>query len=223
MSGGLSKARLGRPHDALAADVEFGAVPGAVMRPDTAFRIASMIKGPRSTPTSGRSPTRRSTIEKGRIMAAQAAAAAPSAAPELLITRVFDAPRPLVFEAWTRPEHLASWWGPQGFVNVVCEADVRPGGAWFRRMRSPEGTFYIKRGVYREVVPPERLVFTYINEAEDGTVEGETLVAVTFEEEGARTRLTLHHTGFETLASRDGHRFGWTSCLERFAEHLVAA
>ena len=141
---------------------------------------------------------------------------------ELIITRVFDAPRNLVFKAWTQPEHLARWWGPQGFVNVAWEMDVRQGGVWFRRMRAPDGTLFTKRGVYREVVPPERLVFTYVNEAADGTLDRETLVTLTFDEQGARTRLTLQHTGFDSVESRDAHQGGWTSCLERFAEYLAA-
>lgn len=156
-------------------------------------------------------------------MAAQAARRATSPAPELIITRVFDAPRSLVFAAWTQPEHLARWWGPKGFVNVAWEMDVRPGGAWFRRMQAPDGTLYTKRGVYREIVAPERLVFTYVNEAADGTLDRETLVTVTFEEQGARTRLTLHQTGFESVESRDAHEGGWSSCMERFAEYLAAA
>ena len=100
---------------------------------------------------------------------------------------------------------------------------MRPGGAWFRRMQAPDGALYTKRGVYREVVAPERLVFTYVNQAADGTLERETLVTVTFEEEGARTRLTLHHTGFNSVGSRDAHEGGWSSCMERFAEYLAAA
>ena len=146
-----------------------------------------------------------------------------SAAPELTIRRILDAPRSLVFNAWTQPEHLARWWGPQGFVNVACEMDVRPGGAWFRVMRAPDGALYTKRGIYREIVAPERLVFTYANEAADGTLDGETLVTVTFEEHGGQTKLTLHHTGFESVASRDAHEGGWTSCIERFADYLTAA
>ena len=156
-------------------------------------------------------------------MAAQAARRATPPAPELIITRVFDAPRSLVFAAWTQPEHLARWWGPKGFVNVAWEMDVRPGGAWFRRMQAPDGTLYTKRGVYREIVAPERLVFTYVNEAADGTLDRETLVTVTFEEQGARTRLTLHHTGFESVEARDAHQGGWSSCMERFADYLAAA
>ena len=156
-------------------------------------------------------------------MAATISAAARSVAPELVISRVFDAPRSLVFKAWTKPEHLARWWGPKGFTLVACEIDVRPGGAWFRRMRSSEGTEYVKRGVYRQIVPPERLVFTYVNEEADGSLGPETVVTVTFEDFGEKTRLTLHHTGFDSIPSRDGHEGGWSSALERFGEHLAHA
>jgi uncharacterized protein YndB with AHSA1/START domain len=150
------------------------------------------------------------------------APAAPSEpATELVVTRVFDAPRSLVFKVWIQPEHLARWWGPKGFTLLSCETDVRPGGAWVRCMRSPEGTKHIKRGVYREIVEPERLVFTYVNEDADGRLGPETVVTVTFEEQGAGTRLTLHQTGFESTSSRDGHEGGWISCLERFADYLA--
>ena len=156
-------------------------------------------------------------------MAATTSAAARSPALELVISRVFEAPRSLVFKAWTQPEHLARWWGPKGFTLVAWEMDVRPGGAWFRRMRSPEGAEYIKRGVYREIVAPERLVFTYVNEEADGSLGPETVVTVTFEDFGERTRLTLHHSGFDSIPSRDGHEGGWTSALERFGEYLEQA
>lgn len=142
---------------------------------------------------------------------------------ELVVTRVFDAPRRLLFKLWTQPEHLVRWWGPQGFTTVASEMDVRPGGTWFRCMRSPEGALYTKRGVYREILEPERLVFTYVNEDADGTLGPETLVTVTFEEHGAKTKLTLHQTGFDSIGSRDAHEGGWTSCLERFAEYLANA
>jgi uncharacterized protein YndB with AHSA1/START domain len=154
-------------------------------------------------------------------MAATISAAARSAAPELVISRIFDAPRSLVFKAWTKPEHLARWWGPKGFTLVACEIDVRPGGAWFRRMRSPEGTEYVKRGIYRQIVAPERLVFTYVNEEADGSLGPETVVTVTFEDFGEKTRLTLHHTGFDSIPSRDGHEGGWSSALARFVEYLA--
>src|ERR1700748_688398 len=79
---------------------------------------------------------------------------------ELEITRVFNAPRKLVYEAWTDPKHMTEWWGPGVFTNQSCVLDVRPGGAWQIIMRSPDGMDFPCRGVYREVVAPERLVFT---------------------------------------------------------------
>ena len=79
---------------------------------------------------------------------------------EFCIARVIHAPRPLVFDAWTDPAHLARWWGPSGFTNPVCEMDVRPGGAHRIVMRSPEGVAYPIKGTFIEVVTPERLVMT---------------------------------------------------------------
>jgi uncharacterized protein YndB with AHSA1/START domain len=156
-------------------------------------------------------------------MATTISAVARPDGPELLVERVFDAPRRLVSKLWTQPEHAARWWGPQGFTTLLCQMDVRPGGAWRRRMRSPEGTVHVKRGVYREIVEPERLVFTYADEDADGQVGHETLVTVAFEEDGGKTKLTLHQAAFDTAAARDAHRGGWTSCLERFADYLAAA
>ncbi len=146
-------------------------------------------------------------------------------APErvLVLTRLFDAPRALVFRAWTRPEHLVRWWGPKGFTTPSCEMDVRPGGAFRILMRSPEGTDHRLRGVYREIVEPERLVFTWAWEDEDGNPGHETVVTVTLAEQGARTELTLHQAVFESVTARDSHRGGWTECLERLAEYLASA
>src|ERR1700733_2730137 len=92
-------------------------------------------------------------------MAAEANASTPNF-PEVTITRVFDAPRDLVFAAWTDAKHLAKWWGPHHFTNPVCELDVRVGGAIRIDMRGPQGTVYPMTGVFHEIVPPERLVFT---------------------------------------------------------------
>jgi uncharacterized protein YndB with AHSA1/START domain len=102
---------------------------------------------------------------------------------------------------------------------------VRDRRAAGRRLGAPHalarGQLHIKRGVYREIVAPERLVFTYADEDADGRLGPETVVTVTFEEVGARTRLTLRQVGFETVTARDAHAGGWTSCLERFAEYLA--
>jgi uncharacterized protein YndB with AHSA1/START domain len=136
---------------------------------------------------------------------------------ELVVTRDLNAPRERVFSAWTDVAKAAIWWAPQNCTLLSCEMDLRPGGAWQRRMRAPGGTIIIKYGVYREVVPAHRLVFTYTTDYADGTTDPETLVDVTFEDLGGnRTRLTLRHTAFQTDVSRLGHLGGWTSCLERF-------
>lgn len=139
----------------------------------------------------------------------------------LMITRVLDAPRALVFKTWTQPEHIARWWGPQGYTTIRCDMDVRVGGAYRCGMRSPAGTEHWKRGVYHEIVAPERIVFTFAWEDADGNLGPELLTTVTFAEEGTRTRLTLRQTGFATVDGRDDHVGGWTSCLERFAEYLA--
>jgi uncharacterized protein YndB with AHSA1/START domain len=141
---------------------------------------------------------------------------------ELVISRLIDAPRSLVFAAWTRADHIAAWWGPQGFTTIHCEMDIRVGGSYRFGMRSPRGTEHWKRGTYREIVAPERIVFTFAWEDADGKLGHELLTTVTFAEEGTKTRLTLRQTGFETNAGRDDHSIGWTSCLERFAEYVLA-
>jgi uncharacterized protein YndB with AHSA1/START domain len=154
-------------------------------------------------------------------LAAKSSAATQSAERELVITRVLDAPRALVFKAWTEPERAARWWGPRGFITIACQMDVRPGGAWRLCMRSPEGTVHCKRGVYREIVAPERLVLTYAWEDAEGRPGHDTLVTVTLADHGGKTQLTLHQALFESVESRNGHQVGWTSCLERFADYLA--
>jgi uncharacterized protein YndB with AHSA1/START domain len=140
----------------------------------------------------------------------------------LVITRIFDAPRRLVFEMWTEPEHLAVWWGPRGFTAISGRLDVRPGGAWSRLMQAPDGSIIRKHGIYREIVAPERLVLTYITDDAAGNPGPGTLVTVTFADIGGKTRLTLHQAIFESVAARDDHRRGWTGALERFAKYLSA-
>jgi uncharacterized protein YndB with AHSA1/START domain len=156
-------------------------------------------------------------------MTTQTSAPAISADHELVITRVFDAPRSLVFKAWTEPDRAARWWGPQGFTTLHCTMDVRTGGAFRVCMRAPDGTEYWKQGVYREVAEPERLVFTFAWEDAEGKPGHETVVTVTFAEHGAKTRLTLHQAVFERVAARDSHQAGWTSTMERLAGYLATA
>jgi uncharacterized protein YndB with AHSA1/START domain len=140
---------------------------------------------------------------------------------ELVVSRLIDAPRALVFRAWTDADHVARWWGPQGYVTTYCKMDIRPGGAFRVCMRSPEGTDHRKRGVYREIVAPERIVFTFAWEDAEGNLGHELLTTVTFAEHGEGTLLTLHQALFQTTEACDSHRGGWTSCLARFAEYVT--
>ena len=140
---------------------------------------------------------------------------------EVVITRIFDAPRALVFKAWTDPELRAKWFGPTGFTATVHENDARTGGAYHFHMRGPDydGHWH---GIYREVVEPERLMFTWPTTTRHPEVK-DTIVTVTFEDVGGKTRLTLRHATFETIAQRDDHNGGWSSTLDRLAEFVEAA
>lgn len=139
----------------------------------------------------------------------------------LVLTRLFDAPRRLVFEAWTKKEHLDQWCAPRGFTIPSSEGDVRPGGAWRCVMIAPHGEKYPVGGVYREIIPNELLVFTHTWEEDDGTPEHETVVTVRFADEGGKTRVTLEQSVFKSVESRDGHQDGWTQCLDKLGEHLA--
>jgi uncharacterized protein YndB with AHSA1/START domain len=139
---------------------------------------------------------------------------------ELVIKRVFDAPRELVFKAWTDPEHLKQWSAPRGFTLPFAEGDLRPGGKWRSMMRKPDGTELWLGGVYREIVEPERLVFTHAWDDEHGNPGHETLVTVTFVERDGKTEMTFRQGMFESVESRDGHKGGWTECFDRLEELL---
>src|SRR6266851_3665544 len=120
---------------------------------------------------------------------------------ELTLTRVLDAPREVVFRMWTDPQHVAQWWGPMGFTNPVCEMDVRPGGALRIVMRAPDGTDYPMTGIFQEIAPPERLVFTNIavDAAGDHLLEGTTIV--TFAAQQGKTTLTLRTRAVAMVAA----------------------
>jgi uncharacterized protein YndB with AHSA1/START domain len=142
------------------------------------------------------------------------------------LTRVYDAPRDLVWRAWTDPKHMARWFGPRGFTSSVPELDVRAGGALRIVMRGPDGNDYPMKGVFREVKPPERLVFSNIAIDKDGNhlLEGETTVI--FEEQGGKTKLTLktYAKGLVPMAPQmlAGMEAGWSQSLDKLGE-LVAA
>jgi uncharacterized protein YndB with AHSA1/START domain len=146
----------------------------------------------------------------------------------LVITRIFDAPRELVFKVWTDPKHVAQWWGPKDFTNPVCEMDVRPGGAILIHMRGPDGVLYPVKGVFREVVEPERLVFTTSSfEDDEGNPGLEAINTVTFVEHNGKTKLTLQavvvRSTPEVAVALAGMEEGWNESLDKLAEYLVKA
>jgi uncharacterized protein YndB with AHSA1/START domain len=139
----------------------------------------------------------------------------------VVITRIFDAPRSRVFEAWTRAEHLARWFGPRGFRITDCQCDARPGGFLRLCMRSPRGEAYWVRGVYREVVAPERLVIACTLDDQQGVARLEELIDVAFEQSGSRTRLLLNSTargsGSEAAVMLAGMHKGWAQTVDRLS------
>jgi uncharacterized protein YndB with AHSA1/START domain len=139
----------------------------------------------------------------------------------LMLTRIFDAPPPIVFKTWIDPEHLSRWWGPHGFKVVSCAMDVRIGGEWRLRMLGPEGADVRQHFIYREIIEPERLVFAYAFEDEAGVRGHETIVTVTFADLGGKTSLTVHQAIFESVEVRDDHIRGWGEALERGAAYAV--
>jgi uncharacterized protein YndB with AHSA1/START domain len=138
---------------------------------------------------------------------------------EVFVRREFAAPREVVFAAWTDERLIGRWWAARTYTTLACSMDVRPGGAWSRRLRAPDGTLLSEHGIYREVVAPERLVFTYSSEG-GRIVDRETLVTVTFADRGGRTVLTLRHGGLPSEEARTLHDGGWARCLDRFSTSL---
>lgn len=139
--------------------------------------------------------------------------------PELLVKRVIDAPRNLVFQAWLEPERLAAWWGPDGFSNPVCNLDPRPGGAIYVEMKGPDGSVYPMTGKYLEIDHPKRLVLSTSAINDEGEIILSNLATVVFEEEGGKTKLTLSvKVVFATLEAKmhlQGMEEGWSQSIDR--------
>ena len=156
-----------------------------------------------------------------------------TSAREIVLTRVFRAPRALVFQAWSEPEQLKRWWAPEGFTTPHYTVDLRPGGIMHYCMRSPEGRDYWGRGIFREIVVPERLVYVDsfadaqgnpVLPAHYGMSEGhpaETLVTVTFSELDGRTTLTLRYAIPASVPERDMAAQGWNQMLDKLADLLA--
>ena len=122
---------------------------------------------------------------------------------EIVLTRAFDAPRDLVFEAWTNPEHVRHWWGLRGSTMVLCEADVRPGGSWRYVTTAEDGAEVPFTGVYQEVTPPERLVYTEMYDVEPFNSGDPAVNTATFTEEEGGTLVTVTTVYLDTIQRGD--------------------
>lgn len=145
---------------------------------------------------------------------------------EVVLTRVFDAPRRLVFEAMTKCEHLKHWYGPRGYTLPVCEIDLRPGGEWHHVVRGPDGSEMPMKGVYREIAPPDRLVSTESYDLPGMGWTPESVVTTTLEERDGKTTLTSRIL-YQSVEHRDGHvgsgmEGGAAETFDRLAEYLAA-
>ena len=138
----------------------------------------------------------------------------------LVIRRTFDAPRPRVYQAWTRPEQMRRWMGPGDTKVPELESDVRVGGAYHIAMEMADGERLLVRGVYREVREPERLSYTWSWEEDKPEDEVETLVTVEFHDRGSQTDVVLTHERLASEASRDNHERGWDSALDNLVAYL---
>ena len=144
---------------------------------------------------------------------------------EIVITRLIDAPRELVFTAWTNPDHVAHWWGPKGFTTTIHEMDLRPGGVWRLVMHGPDGTDYPNKIIFVEVVKPERLVYTNSG-GKKGGPSAQFQNTVTFEEQGGKTKLTMRMVfsspeELEHVVKVYGAIEGGKQTLERLEEYLA--
>jgi len=142
---------------------------------------------------------------------------------ELTITRTFDAPRDLVYELFTAPEHIVQWMGPHGFEARNFTQDARVGGQW-RGMLHPlnGGRDLWQGGTFLEIEPPSRVSYTFAWDDENGKPSEETIVTLVFEAQGNRTKLTFHQSGFSSQGERDGHYGGWSETFDKLERHLAA-
>jgi uncharacterized protein YndB with AHSA1/START domain len=147
----------------------------------------------------------------------KAAVSGETKVPELRMSRVFDAPRRLVFEAWSKAEHVSRWFTPAPLTTPSCELDFRNGGSFRLVMRMPNGVDFPMECTFLEIVPQERIVFA-------GEIHGGNRVhtTVTFADQDGKTLLSVHQTyAFESDATRGAHA-GWTQTLKQLGEHVVS-
>jgi uncharacterized protein YndB with AHSA1/START domain len=165
-------------------------------------------------------------------MAEQQGSPAAAAAVGVTITRIFDAPRELVWKAWTEPEHFIRWWGPKIFTSPSCDIDLRVGGKFLWCMEWPDGRRNYTTGEYLEIVPNERLVYTdFFADAEGNVVSAEhygmpadfprdMYVTVTLEDLDGKTKMTMTHTGLPAGEMSEMASQGWNESFDKLAESL---
>lgn len=134
------------------------------------------------------------------------------------ITREFAAARAVVFEAWSKPEHVVKWWGRKGFTMTFCAMDFRTGGEFRFCWRAPAGQDYWLKGVFLEIVPDERIVFRCALENE--TLDHDAIFRVTFSDQAGKTRLTLHSHLIDPSKARGGAEHGWADAMESLAAYV---
>ncbi len=142
----------------------------------------------------------------------------------LLIKRVFKAPREKIFQAWTQPEQLTKWFGPEGVTTKTASIDLRVDGEYKFEMVTPDGQTIYHHGQYREIKSPEKLVFTWVLDGQicEGSKEqdAETLVTVELKDLGDSTEMVLSHECLPSDKAREGHEFGWNSSLDCLDSYL---
>jgi len=151
---------------------------------------------------------------------------------ELVITRIFNAPRSLVWKAWSKPEELMNWWGPKNFTSPVWELDFRVGGKYLFCMRSPDGQNYWATGIYKDIIEYEKIVYTDSFADEKGNVvpgshygmgedfPKEMTVTVTFEDAGGKTKMTLVHAGMPEGEHSKMANIGWNESFDKLTSIL---
>lgn len=140
---------------------------------------------------------------------------------EFRLTRVYDAPRELVFAMWVEPQHFNKWCHVKDHTVADSGGDVRPGGVWHSVIRAPGGTDHRMEGEYREIVENERLVFTHVWVDDDGTPGVERLITITLADTAdGKTELTFHEASFDDVVERDSNQGGWAQVLESLANNL---
>ena len=142
------------------------------------------------------------------------------AVPALEIVRIFDAPRMLVYQMWSTPDHLRKWSAPKAYTIPAARTEFREGGRWHARMISTDGEDHRVQGTYREIVEGERIVLTHAWLDPAGKPESETLITVVFEDYGKKTKMTFVQEGFASVEAREGMASGWNECFDLLGAHL---